>query len=162
MIPSHWFCHRFEFFEIDLYFAVFFCSNTILADLTEWSIYGKPRLFRIQSSKLNIVVPHSYCRSLSFKNIQMQKRQAVKHHNHDVKVGGFGHNIYRPQRSWAKVIFLQACVCPQGGGVSASVHAGIPPGPGRHPPPPGADIPLPLEQTTAPPPGADQAHLPQE
>ena len=23
--------------------------------------------------------------------------------------------FYRPQRSWAKVIFLQACVCPQGG-----------------------------------------------
>ena len=40
---------------------------------------------------------------------------------------------YRPQRSWAKVMFLQACVCPQGGGVSASVHAGIPPG-SRHPP----------------------------
>ena len=32
---------------------------------------------------------------------------------------------YRPQRSWAKVIFSQACVCPQGGGLSASVHAGI-------------------------------------
>ena len=40
------------------------------------------------------------------------------------------------QRGWlitgrnevvAKVMFLQACVCPQGGGVSASVHAGIPP-----------------------------------
>ena len=30
---------------------------------------------------------------------------------------------YQPQRSWAKVIFSQACVCPQGG--SASVHAGI-------------------------------------
>ena len=25
-------------------------------------------------------------------------------------------NIYRPQRSWAKVIFSQASVCPQGGG----------------------------------------------
>ena len=24
-------------------------------------------------------------------------------------------HIYRPQRSWAKVIFSQACVCPQGG-----------------------------------------------
>ena len=52
---------------------------------------------------------------------------------------------YRPQRSWAKVIFSQASVCPRGGGVSASVHAGIctleqtpnplsrPPG-SRHPP----------------------------
>ena len=51
---------------------------------------------------------------------------------------------YRPQRSWAEVIFSQACVCPQGGGVSASVHAGIPPGadpspPTRHTPPPRAD-----------------------
>ena len=63
---------------------------------------------------------------------------------------------YRPQRSWAKVIFSQACVCPQGG--STSVHTGIyppesrpPPPPSRHPPwdqtspwsrqPPGADIP---------------------
>ena len=25
-------------------------------------------------------------------------------------------DCYRPQRSWAKVIFLQVCVCPQGGG----------------------------------------------
>ena len=68
---------------------------------------------------------------------------------------------YRPQRSWAKVIFSQASVCPQGGGVSASVHAGIYP-PGADPPdqtpwsrhPPGADPP---EQTPprADPPGAD-------
>ena len=56
----------------------------------------------------------------------------------------------------AKVMFLQVCVCPQGGRVSTSVHAGMPyppgtrqtppgwgeppgwrtpPGPGRHPPP---------------------------
>ena len=27
-----------------------------------------------------------------------------------------GSNCYRPQRSWAKVIFSQACVCPPGGG----------------------------------------------
>ena len=34
----------------------------------------------------------------------------------------------------AKVMFLQVCVCPQGGRMSASVHAGMPhpPGPGRH------------------------------
>ena len=45
----------------------------------------------------------------------------------------------------AKVMFLQVSVCPQGGRVSASVHAGMPypldqagpPGPGRHPPGPG-------------------------
>ena len=39
----------------------------------------------------------------------------------------------------AKVMFLQACVCPHGGGVSASVHAGTP-----HPPQeqtPGVDTP---------------------
>ena len=39
----------------------------------------------------------------------------------------------------AKVMFLHVCVCPQGGRVSASVHAGMtdPPEPGRHPPRPG-------------------------
>ena len=54
----------------------------------------------------------------------------------------------------AKVMFLQVCVCPQGGRVSVSVYAGMPdspppwarqtpprpgrpPGPGRCPPPPG-------------------------
>ena len=59
---------------------------------------------------------------------------------------------YRPQRSWDKVIFSQACVCPRGG--SASAHAGIyppPPGPGPDPPradtPPGPD---PLDQTPSP------------
>ena len=62
------------------------------------------------------------------------------------------------QRSWAKVIFSQASVCPQGGGVSASVHAGIPPAGSRHPPgpdtPPRPAIPLrphpPQEQTVPP------------
>ena len=58
---------------------------------------------------------------------------------------------YRPQRSWAKVIFSQACVKNSvhvgGGRVSASVHAGIhhsPPPRSRHPLGPGtpqADIP---------------------
>ena len=42
-------------------------------------------------------------------------------------------HFYRPQRSWAKVIFSQACVknsVHRGGGrVSASVHAGIHPSP---------------------------------
>ena len=51
----------------------------------------------------------------------------------------------------AKVMFLQACVCPHGGGGSASVHTGMPPG-SRHPQeqtppgsrhPPGADTPPP-------------------
>ena len=48
---------------------------------------------------------------------------------------------YRPQRSWGKVMFLQASVIllTRGGG-SASVHAGIPQPPwSRHPP--GADPP---------------------
>ena len=50
-------------------------------------------------------------------------------------------SFYRPQRSWVKVIFSQACVknsVHMGGRVSASVHAGIPPpraGPSEHTPP---------------------------
>ena len=56
---------------------------------------------------------------------------------------------YLPQRSWGKVMSSQACVILFKGGVSASVHAGIPP-PEQTPPgadspgadtPPGADIP---------------------
>ena len=39
------------------------------------------------------------------------------------KMNRFPSSYYRPQRSWAKVISLQACVCPQGGG-------GTWPGPG--------------------------------
>ena len=35
----------------------------------------------------------------------------------------------------AKVMFLQVCVCPQGGRVSASVHAGMPYPPGWRTPP---------------------------
>ena len=70
------------------------------------------------------------------------------------------HNrYYRPQRSWAKVIFSQACVknSVHGGGVSASVHAGIPHG-SRHTPPDQTPSPPdqtpPREQT---PPRADSA-----
>ena len=53
---------------------------------------------------------------------------------------------YRPQRSWAKVMFLQASVILSTVGVSASVHAGIPPPWERTPPPgsrhpPGANTP---------------------
>ena len=44
---------------------------------------------------------------------------------------------YRPQRSWAKVMFLQAFVIlSTGGGGSASVHAGMPPPGTRDPTPP--------------------------
>ena len=78
-------------------------------------------------------------------------------------------NFYRPQRSWAKVIFSQACVCPQGG-VCLSACWDIPPGTsppeeqtppdqshptGTDPPPqtrPPREQALPWDQT---PPGAD-------
>ena len=66
---------------------------------------------------------------------------------------------YRPQWSWAKVMYLQVCVILFTGEVSASVHAGIPnpPPPGsRHTHPPRADTPQ--EQTppqSRQPPGAD-------
>ena len=57
-------------------------------------------------------------------------------------------SCYRPQRSWAKVIFSQASVCPQGRGRgSASVHAGL------YPPDPPDQTPLdqtPPEQTPPP------------
>ena len=61
-------------------------------------------------------------------------------------------NIYRPQRSWAKVIFSQVSVCPQGG-VYLSACWDIPPQeqtPPLGPDPPGPDPPW--DQT---PPGAD-------
>ena len=48
----------------------------------------------------------------------------------------------------AKVMFLQASVFPQGDGVSASVHAGMPQ-------PPGADTPLEQTPRNRHPPGAD-------
>ena len=60
-----------------------------------------------------------------------------------------GFNYYRPQQSWAKVIFSQACVCPQGG--SASVHAGI------YPP---RTRPTPRDQTPQHQTPWDQAHPP--
>ena len=58
-------------------------------------------------------------------------------------------NIYRPQRSWAKVIFSQASVCRQGGGEGCLPQCMLgytpppdqtPPG-SRHPPPPGKQTP---------------------
>ena len=60
-------------------------------------------------------------------------------------------HCYRPQRSWAKVMFLQASVILfTGGRMSASVHAGIPPPREQNP---RADHHPPWEQT--PPPEAD-------
>ena len=75
------------------------------------------------------------------------------------KICSFLH-YYRPQRSWAKVIFSQACVKNSvHGGVSASVHAGIHP-PGTRPPgsgrPPGDQTPHPPEPGR-PPPGKQTA-----
>ena len=87
---------------------------------------------------------------------------------------------YRPQRSWAKVIFSQVSVCPQGRrGVCLSACWDIPPLGADPPPPhpqnrpsPGADTPLPEqspqeetpppEQTPSPPPGADTTTTPRE
>ena len=64
---------------------------------------------------------------------------------------------YRPQRSWAKVIFLHLFVILFTGGGSASMHAGIPPPQIRHPPfrhhPPGPGRPPPRPDR---PPGTGQ------
>ena len=66
---------------------------------------------------------------------------------------------YRPQRSWAEVIFSQACVCPQGGrGVCLSACWDTPPPRSR--PPPGPDTPSPRtrhppREHTPPRPGTD-------
>ena len=73
---------------------------------------------------------------------------------------------YRPQGSWAKVIFSQVCVknsVHRGGRVSASVHAGI-----HHQPPSGADPPKTRHPLGADPPGSrpleqtprEQTHTP--
>ena len=61
-------------------------------------------------------------------------------------------SFYRPQRSWAKVMFLQACVCPQEGGRGVCLSAcwDTP-----QPPPPGADTPQDQAPPRADTPGAD-------
>ena len=95
-------------------------------------------------------------------------------------------HYYRPQRSWAKVMFLQVSVILSTGGGSASVHAGMPdhppdqadtpptrqtppapgplhqaPAPGRHPPdqadPPGTRQ-APPGPGRHPPPGSRRQH----
>ena len=55
--------------------------------------------------------------------------------------------FYRPQRSWAKVIFSQACVCPRGGVCLSACWDTPPKSRSRHPP--GAETPRsrPPEQT---------------
>ena len=63
---------------------------------------------------------------------------------------------YRPQRSWAKVIFSQACVCPQGGVcLSACWDTPPPPRSRSRPHPPGSRHP----RMEADPPGS--RHLPE-
>ena len=74
----------------------------------------------------------------------------------------FSSHYYRPQRSWARVIFSQACVknsVHRGGeGVCLSACWDTPPGPGR---PPREQTHHPSPQTRqTPPPGADTPPLP--
>ena len=74
-----------------------------------------------------------------------------------IVISVFQFNYYRPQRSWGKIIFSEACVRNSvHRGVSAPLHAGIhtPLGPEADTPPgPEADTPPgPQEQTPPPPP----------
>ena len=63
----------------------------------------------------------------------------------------FFSSYYRPQRSSAKVMFLQAPVILLTGGGSASVHAGMPPTPDQTRPPPRPATPPPRTRHTTPP-----------
>ena len=79
----------------------------------------------------------------------------IKYSNHDII--GIASNLfwnskhhYRPQRSWAKVIFSQACVCPQRGLPQCMLGYTPPPQEQEQTPPMEADTPW--RQT---PPGAD-------
>ena len=65
-------------------------------------------------------------------------------------------NYYRPQRSWAKVIFSQASVCPQGG-FCLSACWDIPPRT-RHPPGPDTHPPRTRHPRTRPPPPSRLQH----
>ena len=62
--------------------------------------------------------------------------------------------LHRPQRSWAKVMFLQeSVILSTEGGLSASMHVGIHPSKSRHPlksrHPPRADTPTPTAADTS-------------
>ena len=64
------------------------------------------------------------------------------------------HSVYyRPQRSWAKVIFSQVSVCPQGGGLPQCMLGYNPPGsrPPQDQTPPNQTPPPPWDQTPPPP-----------
>ena len=79
------------------------------------------------SSEVVQICQHCQCCALRENSNTRIGRKSVER-----KKGHF----YRPQRSWARVIFLQASVCPQGGsGVCLSACWDIPP------PTPGADSP---------------------
>ena len=70
---------------------------------------------------------------------------------------------YRPQRSWAKVMFLQASVILSTRGGSVSVHAGMPPPQEQTPPeqtPPGTRPPRSRSPLGPHPPGPDPPHPP--
>ena len=61
--------------------------------------------------------------------------KVVRFDNQLIYCGILFYAIFTVGNEVAKVMFLQASVCPRGGGVSASVHAGIPRPPGsRHTP----------------------------
>ena len=89
----------------------------------------------------------------------------IMHQNFAIQCKWFQY-IYRPQRSWAKVIFSQACVILSTGGGSASVHAGIYPPrtrpPRQHQTLPPRDqtppAPIPHPGTRPPPPGSRLQH----
>ena len=83
---------------------------------------------------------------VSFGNwIFIEKITIVNHHRSELLGNVPKFICYRPQRSWAKVIFSQACVCPQGGrGVCLSACWDTPPEQTpprtRHTPPPPRSI----------------------
>ena len=71
-----------------------------------------------------------------------------------LRISHFAYNtnmVITVRNEVAKVIFLQACLCVHTGGVSASMHAGIPP-PSRHP---SGSRHTPLPPGSRHPPGAD-------
>ena len=67
------------------FFAEFFFSNTILADLTEWSIYGKPRMFK-GPMQLNHHIRQSHYQSGRFlktrKHHSCKRSASLEKNNH--------------------------------------------------------------------------------
>ena len=110
-----------------------------------------------RTDELLLILSHKYNHTGLFRLVRkvLENRARIA----DMKPHLTMWNYYRPQRSWGKVMFSQACVILLTGRVSASVYAGIPHTSTGADTPPRADTPLgadPLEQThTPPPPGAD-------